>query len=144
MSIRYKYQYFIEDFRNCPPNDWGAKNIDAFRFVFENLDDHRNFIPNSARNPTRDNSPKYKDDSYGKCCGYALSFYDSLENAKKGYQAYKKSFPKFDRIAGTHIAKGQIRENDGVTSRVNESGHFDLHEFENTDFRLRFNIVSRA
>jgi len=142
--MRYKYQYFIQDFQNCPPSDWEAKNIDAFRFVFEDLNDHRNFIPNSVRNPTRDNSPKYKNDCYGKCSGYALSFFDSLENAKKSYQAYKKSIPKFDRIAGTHIAKGKITVDDGVTSWVGESGHFDLHEFENNYLKLRFNIAGTA
>jgi hypothetical protein len=142
--VTYKYEYFIKDLSDCPPCHCVGRNIEAFRILFESLDDHRNFIPNSVRDPRRDNSPRYREDIYGRCSGYALSFFASLECLKRRYRKYKKSFRNFDKIAGTHVAQGHIFANDGVTTIVDENGHFDLYEFEGSNIRPRFNIVGRA
>ena len=132
----FKYQKQIEDIPDCPSPACKPINIEAFRFVFEDMYHRNNFLPVLLINPKR----QLSEDS-AKCSGYALSFFSSLEKAKNQYLKLKKRNKAIGKSLGTHIAKGFIDETDGVVSEINKSGHFDLHEFENVDLKRKFCIV---
>jgi len=141
--MHFKYKAFINPIPNCPPEDSQSQEITAFRFVFEDLNHQNNFIPVLLINPPRINTPTFKKDA-NKCAGYALSFFDTLENAKKRYfeLKYKRGLKNIHKILGTHIAQGVIRENDGVISKVDKHGHFNLHEFEEVDLKSQFSCCA--
>jgi len=140
--MRFKYKELISHIPNCPPSDSQCKEITAFRFVFEDLNHRNNFIPVLLINTQRINTARLKKDA-DKCAGYALSFFSTLENAKKRYfeLKYKRGLKNIDKILGTHIAQGLIIENDGVVSKVDKQGHFNLHEFEQVDLKSQFSLI---
>jgi len=80
-------------------------------------------------------------DPSGQCLGYALSLFDSLENAQNRYRDMVKGRPTLRKKLGSHIAEGVIEETDGIISEVNSAGHFSLHEFEGTNLQQKFEIV---
>lgn len=137
--MRFKYDAHLSAIPDCPPSHYECKDIQAFRFVFKDLNHKNNFLPVSLMNPKR----KFPDDA-SKCQGYGLSFFDTLENARRRYLAIKKNFRNIGKIIGTHIAEGFIEVNDGVVSEVNSSGHFCLHEFEHTDLSRKFHLVLKV
>jgi hypothetical protein len=140
--MRFKYEKFINQIPNCPPSDSQRQKITAFRFVFEDLAHENNFILVLSINPQRINTAKFHKNS-DKCAGYALSFFNTLENAKKRYfeLKYKRGLKNIDKILGTHIAQGVIGENDGVVSKVDKHGHFNLHEIEHVDLKNQFSLI---
>ncbi|EDN67089.1 integral membrane protein [Beggiatoa sp. PS] len=142
MSMLLKYQEFIHKIPNCPPSDSEYQEITAFRFCFEDWNHKNNFLPVLLINPQRINTARFKKDS-DKCAGYALSFFNTLENAKKRYfeLKYKRGLKNIDKILGTHIAQGLIKENDGILSKNDKKGHFNLHEFENVDLKNQFSLI---
>jgi hypothetical protein len=140
--MRFKYSEFIHKIPHCPPSDSQSQAITAFRFCFEDWQHKNNFLPVLLINPQRINTVKFKKDS-DKCAGYALSFFNTLENAKKRYfeLKYKRGLKNIEKILGTHIAQGLISENDGVVSKIDRHGHFNLHEFENVDLKNQFSLI---
>jgi len=134
----YKYRDFIQGLPNCPPRQAQSQNLEAFRFVFTEINDERNFAPAFIRKPSRRNEAT---DPAITCNGYGLSMFDTLDNARKQYCAYLNSYPNFHKIAGTHIAKGQISKDDGVVTDKNGEGHFTLYEFEKANLSQKFSIV---
>jgi hypothetical protein len=135
----FKYQNFISLIANCPPADYYPTQIKAYRFVFSDPNHPDNFLPVLMMNPKR-NFP----DPNGQCLGYALSLFDSLENAQKRYGDMVKGRPALRKKLGSHIAAGIITPNDGLVSEVNSSGHFSLHQFAETDLKHKFQIISEA
>lgn len=133
----FKYQKQTENIPNCPPPTCKPMNIEAFRFVFEDMNHRNNFLPVLLINPKRQLSKNSV-----RCSGYALSFFSSSERAKNQYLKLRKRNKNIGKRIGTHIAKGFIDETDGVVSEINKSGHFDLHEFKNVDLKRKFCIVS--
>jgi len=131
-----KYQKQTEEIPNCPSPDCKSLTIEAFRFVFEDIHHRNNFLPALLINPKRQLT---KDSD--KCSGYALSFFCSAETAKSQYLKLKKRNKNIGKSIGTHIAQGVVNETDGLVSEINRNGHFDLHEFENTDLKNKFRII---
>jgi hypothetical protein len=143
--MSFKYQKYIEAlFVHCPPSDYVAKERMAFRFVFGDTY-HKNYKNNFLLvliiKPTRKNGRRFKKDS-SKCQGYALSFFDTLKNAKEKYAEIKKDNPNISEYIGTHIAEGIIEKEEGVVSKTDKKGHFSLHEFEETNLDKKFRVVS--
>lgn len=141
--MRFKYYLYINQLPDCPPCRYEPQNRQAFRFVFEDFDHSNNFLPVLLINPKRINSPSFRDNN-ARCSGYALSFFNTLENAVRRYRGLQRSIPNIHKSIGTHIAKGVITKKDGVISEISNNGHFDLHEFEHTNLRMRFSIVAKV
>jgi len=134
---KFKYQKQIESIPNYPSSACKPMNIEAFRFVFEDMNHINNFLPVLLIKPMR-RLPTYS----ARCSGYALSFFTTLEKARSRYLELKKrGIKNIEENLGTHIAKGTIDETDGVVSEINKSGHFDLHEFKNTDLKRKFDAA---
>jgi len=110
---------------------YSPREIESYRFTFNDITDSRNFIPMALI-----------DDNLKNRCGFwALSFNETLEQSEESWNYLISNRPnKFKKI-GTAIARGLISEDDGICNDSNERGHFDCHEFEETDFRQKFQII---
>ncbi len=141
MDSRYKYLDDIKDITDCPPTRCTKKNMTAFRFVFEpnTENEWKNFLPPKKISPQR---PLGNDNDKVKCAGYGLSFFDSENNAKMHYETMSKTRHNVHKSIGTHLAKVSIDQNDGVVTEINNRGHFDLHEYENTNWSHKFEIIA--
>ncbi len=129
----WKYQEQIKNIANCPPSDYKPIDMICFRWVFEDKKHRNNFLPIFVINPQR----MIDKADIEKCSGYALSFFDSVKNAKKRYLKLYERFENFDQSVGTHIAKTVIKPDDGVASPPNKIGHFNLHEFSETNLAIK-------
>ena len=147
--MRYHYQNDYDKLTvDCPPKSYKNKDIIAFRWVFEPMEDERNFQSQYEKHMQNPKPPKrYNDMSdVGKCEAMALSMFNTLENARKRFLFLKEEQPhpmneNAYRFLGTHIAKGGIKENDGVNEEPDRKGHFNHHPFENFDYTTRFEII---
>jgi phosphatidate phosphatase APP1 len=133
-----------EDFENlkltnCPPSDYKPKIIEtAFRWVYDDIDDSRNFVSQYHKNPKRflDKNEKTI------CSGLALSMFDSIGNAQARFYELREILQeKAYNTLGTKIAVGTITESDGVNSETDENGHFNHHLTTNTNYNKRFKII---
>jgi hypothetical protein len=137
----FKYQNYINQLSEpCPPSNYQPKAMTAYRFVFEETSSKskNNFLPILMIQPKR--QLNFNDTQ--KCQGYALSLFDTQENAEKRYLKLKKQIKNISKTLGTHLAEGQITQQDGVVSKTDNNGHFSLHEFNNTDLSSKFSIIS--
>lgn len=73
--------------------------------------------------------------------GYALSLFDTAENARQRYRQISRFNRNFHKIVGTHIASGEIEKKDGVASPPDGHGHISLHEAEDVELVWKFQIV---
>lgn len=139
-SIIFKYQAQMDALNlACPPEDYLSSNIIAYRWVFENMEDENNFIPQYFKVPKYANST---DDS--KCQSLGLSFFDSKKNAKDRFNFLKKRMGKnaYKRL-GRNLAEGNLSENDGVNSSINDQGHFTHHPSEEENYNKSFVIIAK-
>lgn len=140
--MTYKYQRQISQLNNCPPQKCVRKDMEAFRFVFKDINREENFLPPFVKNPRRMVSSGI--DNEKRCDGHGLSFFVSLEKAKTFYARLKQSYPNIHQSLGSHVARGVICKSDGVITLIQDNGHFTLHEFEGVDFKDRFQIVAEV
>jgi hypothetical protein len=143
MKMPFKYAEQIKELRltNCPPAFWRPVDCEAFRYVFEDIEHPQNFTPPLVIRPRRINSSGFHND-YVKCCGFALSFFDTLQNAQAHYARLRKNNPHIGKTIGTHIATGAIEKTDGVASDAHQkTGHFDVHEYEHSSLQSKFSIL---
>ena len=139
--MKFKYARFITPLPNCPPGGCKPADIVAYRFVFSDLKDWRNFTPAFIIKPER-----HRPSTPAKVCcsGYGLSFYDSLANAEAKHHQLTENFPNISLHIGTHIAEGNLSKTDGVITPPNSEGHFDLHEYEGVKLNGKFRIVKKV
>jgi len=141
----FKYQSNISVLPNCPPADYQQVRIQAFRWVFEDDNHPNNFRPPLAINPHRRKDKRFRGNDQMTCAGYALSLFTTLEQAKKRYDYFYVNSPDhFPESVGTHIAQGLIEEPDGLASKTDNSGHFELHEFAGTNLKPKFQWLGPA
>lgn len=134
MSRNLKYANHLANIQNndgdsCTTNCQELSQP-AFRWVFSEISDPRNFVPVAV-------TGRYQN----VCSGWAISLYDTLENSEKKYFDLLKDRPKLFKKLGTHVAEGNIQQSDGLCSLSNIEGHFDCHEYIDTDFSSTFAVV---
>lgn len=132
-----KYYQDIAPLHNCPPAGADCRACEAFRFVFGEIDDRRNFIPPAKRDLSR----VFENDRR-TCDAHALSFFVSRETAIAFYRKKSFTYKGFQKTIGTHIASGTIDVTDGLCTVPCRSGHFNLFQAAAaTDLKDRFQIV---
>ena len=135
----FKYQKWFDELKvPCPPEEYLEKETIAFRWVFEDLDDERNFIPQFLKKPERFQNSPLK----AKCRAFGLSMFDSEESALASFRNLINRTKIKSSKVGTHLAKGKISGYDGVSSTADTSGHFTFHPFLETDLKHQFEIIS--
>ena len=138
--MRFKYARELSDLEDCPPAYYERRDFTAHRFVFADLSHANNFLPALKISPRRIHSPPFVSDT-ARCLGYALSLFDTLENAHRRYRQISRFNRNFYKVVGTHIARAQIESADGLASPPDGHGHISLHEAENVDLGAKFRIV---
>lgn len=122
----------------CPPDDFEGRETEAFRWVFEDMEDERNFVPQYFKNPRYAQA----EDSV-RCQALGLSFFVSEEYARERFlYYYDKLGSRANHILGNHLAKGMLKPSDGVSNREDFGGHFTFHPFEKTRFEKTFAIFA--
>ncbi|MBK9248889.1 MAG: hypothetical protein IPM69_12440 [Ignavibacteria bacterium] len=138
--MRLKYHREIKDNEiACNLTDFQECEREAFRFVFSDINNPKNYEPVYIINPKR-KTDEIQQERY-HCTGYALSFFHSQLSAKKRYLTLISDKPKLYKILGTHIAQGVLEHQDGISDEPNDLGHFSHFEYENRDLSIKFRIV---
>ena len=147
--MRFHYQTYYDKLSvDCPPKSYSPKNLNAFRWVFEDIEDERNFQSQYEKHTKQPKPPKRYNDmkDIDKCDAMALSMFNSVENARKRFFFLKDEQPhpmneNAYRFLGNHIAIGNITEQDGVNEEPDRKGHFNHHPVEHFDYKTRFKII---
>jgi hypothetical protein len=137
------FQFDLEGVgRNCPPADYEQRQIDpVYRWVFDLIEDGRNFLPPFHRNPPR----FIHADQKLRCEAMALSMFDNLGGAMERFSELKSSMgPRIYLLIGSKVAVGSLSETDGVFSKSGHHGHFNVHPSETADFSRKFKITEEA
>ena len=131
MALKYQSNLETRPDQPCPCRDsFAPREMVAFRFLKNNPANASDFVPPAAMNPSQRDT----------CGSYALSFFDTEENA---FKRFKKLNKKVDARAkyGEFVGKLKLSESDGLLSAPSRDGHLDLHQHENVDFASRVENV---
>lgn len=134
----FKYAGDLEKLKNCPDKEFQPAKRIAHRFTHANPPSSGCFIPIGKLNPAGNAN---KDDAFC-CCSFALSFYDTEENARAAFAKRLQTNPNAWKRIGQFLAVGELLEADGYCSAPSGTGHFSLHEAEGCELFARFAIVS--
>jgi hypothetical protein len=142
-TMKLKYQENLESIgRNCPPDGYVAEQITpVYRWVFEQIEDPRNFQAPLFRKPTR-----FSESSPHRCCeAMALSMFDNLEGARARFLELKTAMGEsIYKALGNRIAIGYIEKSDGLHGGRGRHGHFNFHPAETMNFHEKFQISTEA
>ncbi len=122
----------------CPPDDFEPRETIAYRWVFEEMEEAENFLPEYLKHPKRF---KLKDDPV-KCQALGLSLFDDETSAFAQFEKLKRRMEERVWNLGTNLAKGTIKKDFGVACLPNEKGHFTLHPFEGIVLKDHFQIIA--
>lgn len=130
-----KLKYEIEinrDFENFDFKGFIEKNIECYRWVFNDINNPKNFIPPYISDVNR---------SRDIPTGYALSFFETKEAGSSRLKFITKNKPFLKKKLGTHIALGNIKKTDGLCNEPNDIKHFDLFEYSGINLIPNFTIL---
>lgn len=130
----YKYQNEIKSSKICDLSGFSEQERIAFRWVFEDVNDGRNFIPRPFLNPKT---------SIDNCKVWGLSLFDTKDNGVNRMSKLKAKSKNIYKKLGTHIAKGELVNEDGVSDLVNDDGHFTLIEYIDVDLSQKFSVLGK-
>lgn len=109
---------------NCPPASAKETTIYAFRILKESTPSEEDFKPYARLYP--------ENQRYSNLCkAYAISFYDTLENAKT---AWKDALDRGNNI-GNHVGKFLILEAHGRNELKPKTGHYSTWFYSSWDFQ---------
>ncbi len=137
--MNWKYKHEMGKIASpCPPENYENRATEAFRWVFDEIVDVRNFEPLFFQKPAR--TAKFSDKE--KCMALGLSFFKSLDSSVKQFNLLSNKLG--DRVyleIGTKVASGHLSDSDGVCGKISENGHFTFHPFENWKVNANFDII---
>jgi len=115
---------------NCPPLNAKEIKTEVFRIIKDEVPTEHDFAPYSKLYP---DNPRYN----SLCKAYAVSFYDSFQNAKI---ALEDALDRGNNI-GSFIGQYEINENDGINEYKSNTGHYSTWFYKSWDFQ-KFNPSS--
>lgn len=137
--MRFKYQQDYDKLtQTCPPADHLAQTIDpVYRWVFDSIEDERNFKSQFHKNPKR-----FLDKGdLTKCSALGLSMFNSLAGSVQRFNELKDVMgDTIYQTLGTKVAQGKISLTDGVNSKIERLGHFNHHPSTTVKFNTIFTI----
>jgi hypothetical protein len=137
----FKYQDDYDKLQQtCPPNDYIQKDIDTvFRWVFDTINDDRNFISQFHKDPKR----FLNKDDLTKCKALGLSFFNNLDGSTERFQELKDFIGEtVYSTLGTQLSKGSIKFNDGVNGGIERLGHFTHHSSSTANYKNEFTLMN--
>ena len=139
-SKQFKYKKKLNEYSDCPPDNYQEIDITMFRWVSSNSTE--NLTPmNLLKEPPQ----RILDNSDTMCKGYGLSMFNSFEAGNNRYKSlYKRkrgvTHDDFVLEKGDTIAELKMNGNEGVYGNLNiKNGHFTFHEFKGIN--LLSNII---
>ncbi len=135
-EVRFKYADEVGEADDCPPSVAFAADGEAYRWVMNPMSEEC-FFPAARKNPKRVLGKQEKE----KCSLYALSMFNTLENARSRFLALEASVRNIRKTLGTHIARAELCSDDGIRTHPNSTGHFDFFETDGSDVKSKFRIV---
>lgn len=139
--MRLKYQkeldFFIENGYQLPKL-FLPSSKEAYRYVFSK-DIQNNHIPPHKLHPSR-LKQQIKDGNVD-LSGYALSNFETLNQAVTFYRYLRKSCKNVKKQIGDSLSFGVLKSKDGMITFSDSSGLFDLYESEVCDLNTTFNII---
>ena len=129
--MTYKYQFYLDNISDCPPENYSALNKPAFRWLHEDIDNANNFTPVLLLSPKRALNMNH----INRCKGYGLSLFDTSNGAIDRYRELIDSKPNLADTLGNSLGEITLTFHDGIGSEpeTNNNGHFTFHEYEKTD-----------
>jgi hypothetical protein len=135
-DLKYKYQKQINSYSltDCPPKDSISAKGEAYRWVNDPItaDDFKPHIVLGML-------PRGTEPFHLTCMRCGLSMFTTLDSAKSKY----KTLPKKSHFKYTHVAKGELLKEDGMSTKENKENHFTLHEFEGISLEEKFTIADK-
>lgn len=138
--MELKYQKEINNYETDFSN-FCERDVLSYRWVFEDINDVRNFIPVYISNPQREEEHKQSNSHTYR--GYAISLYSSQQLAKNRLLEITKGKKFLFKRLGNHIAEGKIEMTAGICDEPNKLGHFDLFEYKDVELNGKFTIVEK-
>lgn len=132
-----KYQSDLCSINDCPPLTSERVQRQAYRFVFNPICE-KSFIPQGIKKPQRVSGST---NDVERCSLLGLSMFDSDTKAITRYKYLKGLMRNIEKTIGTHLAQGKIRSTDGLVTKPNNQGHYDLFEFKNVNLSPNFQII---
>ena len=123
----------------CPSANCISYQMQAYRFVYSDIKHQDNFLPQAIKSQLARRNPARRINEEETCNDYALSLYAAEESARNMFNGLPKRVK--DLLGYSHIACGIIQEQDGVNTKIEPDGHFNLHENMGIDIQSRFKIV---
>lgn len=133
-TMQLKYHQEIGEMKCDLATFTEQQNRKAFRWVFEDIAHPDNFDPKFKLDPAFQRTT---------CLGWALSFFDSHESAKKRLTHLTTNRPQLFKKLGDHIAIGVIEALDGISNDPDNRGHFSHFEYENVVLYTKFNVIEK-
>ena len=139
MTFQYQQEFDLLGLKDCPPSSYSVQNLEkVFRWVFDDIEDSRNFQPQYHKNPQR----FWSKNAEMVCSSLALSLFDTAENAEiRFYELRELLQQKAYTVLGTKIAVGHLTEQDRTNSKCDEKGHFNHHPISSSRYGERFTII---
>ncbi|MFT3843365.1 MAG: hypothetical protein QM723_40660 [Myxococcaceae bacterium] len=125
-GLVFKHAAKIAKVASCPPANASSADRTAYRYVGSKVD-ATCFRPVAEENPAR----KFAGVA-AQCCGWGLSLWDSIEQARTRYKALIEGHQKL-KEKWSNVARVEIKAGDGVHTPSDKHGHFTFFEYATTD-----------
>ncbi len=109
---------------NCPPSAATESTMEVYRILKDATPTEDDFKPYAR---IYMNNPRYKT----LCSAYAISFYNSIQNAKT---AWKDAFDRGNNL-GSHIGQFTVLEIHGKNQFKQKTGHYSSWFYSSWDFK---------
>ncbi len=136
LKYRSQIEQLIEKGASLPPL-LAAENKAAYRYVFSETHCN-NHKPIYIQKPQRIISDAVK--SKLNTSGYALSCFESEDQATAKLESIKSTNKKIALAIGDSLAIGTLDPEDGMITEASKFGHFDLYEFCDCDLNTKFTV----
>lgn len=144
ISDKHKYYKVIKGLSlkvSCPSENCEAVDKLTYRFVYEDIKNEDNFLPQAIKAIKEGRPPMRRITEENTCEDYALSLFISEPTIREQWDGFSKRTKQL--LGYSHIASGKIQKTDGVVTPEEEKGHFNLHEFIETNLQPKFKIVGK-
>ena len=143
MAKPFRYQKYLNKYKNCPSDKCIERDFECFRWVHKDVSQN-DFepVPLMKYNP-----PRILDERDLSCDHYCLSVYKDFSSAKTNYiDTYNRRLKVKDKLAadfknnvGDHSAKLILLKEHGKAGEPNtKTGHISFHPYE--DCKLLENV----
>lgn len=136
-----KYQAEFVQFNltgKCPPASAVEMTRTAYRYVWNPIG-QESFVPVALMPNKRANrkNPNKKP----KCGDLGLSMFLTEEQARARFAELIESFTSFRETTGSHLARVHLLPDHGRQELPGDNGHFNLHEYVDSDLTTCCDLV---